>query len=151
MRPSSITCIDKEVLPLEQLVEILDSDYAGQEKVRQLMLNKTPKYGNDDDYADAIMQEMFESFYCEVNGRKNTKGGVYRINLLPTTCHVYFGSVTGATPDGRKSLDASFRGDLTGAGSGPSRSHGGAELRREDGSCSDGRHAPESEVHPAGP
>ena len=93
---------DNEVLPLEQLVEILDGDFAGQEKVRQLMLNKTPKYGNDDDYADAIMQEIFESFYCEVNGRKNTKGGVYRINLLPTTCHVYFGSITGATPDGRK-------------------------------------------------
>ncbi len=93
---------DKEELPLEQMVEILDNDYAGQERVRQMMLNKTPRYGNDDDYADAIMQEIFESFYCEVNGRKNTKGGVYRINLLPTTCHVYFGSVTGATPDGRK-------------------------------------------------
>jgi pyruvate-formate lyase len=93
---------DKEAIPLEPLVEILDGDYAGQEKIRQMMLNKSPKYGNDDDYADAIMQELFESFYCEVNGRKNTKGGVYRINLLPTTCHVYFGSVTGATPDGRK-------------------------------------------------
>jgi pyruvate formate-lyase/glycerol dehydratase family glycyl radical enzyme len=93
---------DNEALPLEQLVDILDNDYDGQEKVRQMMLNKSPKYGNDDDYADSIMQEIFESFYCEVNGRKNTKGGVYRIDLLPTTCHVYFGSVTGATPDGRK-------------------------------------------------
>jgi pyruvate-formate lyase len=45
---------------------------------------------------------VFDAFYDVVNGRKNTKGGVYRINLLPTTCHVYFGSVTGATPDGRK-------------------------------------------------
>ncbi len=93
---------DNETLLLEQLVEILDSDYAGQEKVRQLMLNKSPKYGNDDDYADSIMQEVFESFYCEVNGRKNTRGGVFRIDMLPTTCHVYFGSVTGASPDGRK-------------------------------------------------
>jgi trans-4-hydroxy-L-proline dehydratase len=93
---------DNEALLLEQLVDILDSDYAGQEKVRQLMLNKGPKYGNDDDYADSIMQEVFESFYCEVNGRKNTRGGVFRIDMLPTTCHVYFGSVTGALPDGRK-------------------------------------------------
>jgi formate C-acetyltransferase len=48
------------------------------------------------------MQQVFEAFYQEVNGRKNTKGGVYQINMLPTTCHIYFGSVTGATPDGRK-------------------------------------------------
>jgi formate C-acetyltransferase len=48
------------------------------------------------------MQAVFEAYYQEVNGRPNTKGGFYRIDLLPTTCHVYFGSVTGATPDGRK-------------------------------------------------
>lgn len=41
-------------------------------------------------------------FFEEVDGRKNTKGGVYRINMLPTTCHIYFGSVVGATPDGRR-------------------------------------------------
>jgi formate C-acetyltransferase len=93
---------DNELLSLEQLVEILDSDFDGQEKIRQLVLNKTPRYGNDDEYADSIMQELFESYYCEVNGRKNTRGGVYRIDMLPTTCHVYFGSVMGATPDGRR-------------------------------------------------
>jgi trans-4-hydroxy-L-proline dehydratase len=48
------------------------------------------------------MRIVFDSYYAEINGRKNTKGGHYRINLLPTTCHVYFGSVIGATPDGRK-------------------------------------------------
>ncbi|MCI0494296.1 formate C-acetyltransferase/glycerol dehydratase family glycyl radical enzyme, partial [candidate division KSB1 bacterium] len=70
---------------------------------RKMLLNGTPKYGNDDDYADAIMQSIFNSYYNVVNGRKNTKGGEYRINLLPTTVHVYFGSVIQATPDGRKS------------------------------------------------
>jgi trans-4-hydroxy-L-proline dehydratase len=69
---------------------------------RMRLVNKTPKYGNDDDYADSLMTAVFEMYYSLVNGRPNTKGGVYRINLLPTTCHVYFGSVTGATPDGRK-------------------------------------------------
>jgi formate C-acetyltransferase len=70
--------------------------------LRQRFLNKTPKYGNDDDYADDIMQAIFEAYYEAVNGRPNTKGGFYRINLLPTTVHVYFGKVVGATPDGRK-------------------------------------------------
>ena len=72
------------------------------ESLRLLLLNKTPKYGNDDEYADAILVDLFNAFYDEVNGRKNTKGGGYRVNYLSTTCHVYFGSLTGATPDGRR-------------------------------------------------
>ena len=68
----------------------------------QMLLNKTPRYGNDDDYADEVMRAVFEAYFEAVDGRPNTKGGTYHINLLPTTCHVYFGSVIGATPDGRK-------------------------------------------------
>jgi formate C-acetyltransferase len=70
--------------------------------VRQLLLNKTPKYGNDDDYADDVMVAVFEAYFNAVDGRKNTRGGTYRVNLLPTTVHVYFGSVIGAMPDGRR-------------------------------------------------
>jgi formate C-acetyltransferase len=65
-------------------------------------LDDTPKYGNDDDRADEIMQMVFEAYYDAVNDRPNSRGGVHRVNLLPTTCHVYFGSVIGALPDGRK-------------------------------------------------
>ncbi len=83
-------------------LQILEQDFAGHEDFRQMLLNKTPKYGNDDLYADSIMTAVFDRFYDQVNGRKNMKGGYYRINMLPTTCHVYFGSVIGATPDGRK-------------------------------------------------
>ncbi|WP_207637523.1 trans-4-hydroxy-L-proline dehydratase [Desulfotruncus alcoholivorax] len=93
---------DQHNLTMQELLEALRVNFAGREKVRLLLLNKTPRYGNDDDYADDIMKMVFDIYYNEVNGRKNTKGGVYRINLLPTTCHVYFGSVIGATPDGRK-------------------------------------------------
>jgi pyruvate-formate lyase len=52
-------------------------------------------------YADAIMVDLFEAYFDAIDGRPNTKGGTYRINLLPTTVHVYFGSVIGALPDGR--------------------------------------------------
>ena len=61
-----------------------------------------PKYGNDDDYADSIAEEIFNAYYDLLNGRPNTKGGKYRVNLLPTTVHIYFGSVVGALPNGRK-------------------------------------------------
>jgi pyruvate formate-lyase/glycerol dehydratase family glycyl radical enzyme len=96
---------DQKHLSMTQLLEALASDFHGHEKVRQLLWNKTPKYGNDDDYADSILVDLFNAFYDEVNGRRNTKGDHYRVNYLSTTCHVYFGSVTGATPDGRKAWE----------------------------------------------
>jgi len=86
---------------MEALLGLLESDFAGDERTRQLLLNRTPKFGNDNAYADAVMTRVFEAYFNAVAGRKNTKGGAYQINLLPTTCHIYFGSVTGATPDGR--------------------------------------------------
>jgi len=65
------------------------------------LIYKTPKYGNDDDYADDLAVDIFETFYDAINGRPTAKGGVFRINMLPTTCHVYFGNIMAATPDGR--------------------------------------------------
>ncbi len=93
---------DKQTLSMTELLEALDKDFKDQEILRQKFLNKTPKYGNDDDYADDVMRSIFEIYYSAVNGRPNTKGGTYRINLLPTTVHVYFGRMLGATADGRK-------------------------------------------------
>jgi formate C-acetyltransferase len=84
------------------LVKILDENFAGQELLRQRLVNRMPKYGNDDDAADRLMVDIFQACFDEVDGRPNTKGGRYCIEMLPTTCHVYFGSVTGAMPDGRK-------------------------------------------------
>jgi formate C-acetyltransferase len=93
---------ENQTMPMAELIRVISADFEGYENTRLMLLNKTPRYGNDDEYADGIMRLVFAVFYDEVNGRKNTKGGVYRINMLPTTCHVYFGSVTSATADGRK-------------------------------------------------
>jgi pyruvate formate-lyase/glycerol dehydratase family glycyl radical enzyme len=93
---------DQKTLNMEALLAALRNNFDGQERIRQLLLNKTPKYGNDDDYADRVMVEVFEAYFNAIDGRPNTRGGTYRINLLPTTVHVYFGSMVGATPDGRK-------------------------------------------------
>ncbi len=93
---------DKKTLTMEQLLKALEDNFEGHEVIRQMLLNKAPKYGNDDDYADDILRSTFELAFNEVNGRKNTRGGTYRVNFLSTTCHAYFGSVVGATPDGRK-------------------------------------------------
>ncbi len=85
----------------EQVKEALKSNFKGYELMQHDFVYETPKYGNDDDYADHQTITVFELFYDAVNGRPDSRGGVHRINLLPTTCHIYFGSVTGATPDGR--------------------------------------------------
>ena len=93
---------DDKTMTMDHMLEVLDADFGGFEKERQIFLNKTPKYGNDDDAADDLIMGMFEIIYNLVNGRPTPIGGTYRVEMLPTTCHVYFGSVLGATPDGRK-------------------------------------------------
>jgi pyruvate formate-lyase/glycerol dehydratase family glycyl radical enzyme len=93
---------DQRTVTMDDLLQSLRANFDGNEKLRLQLWNKTPKYGNDDEYADDILKSVFEAFYEEINGRPNTKGGTYRVNYLSTTCHVYFGSVTGATPDGRR-------------------------------------------------
>ncbi|MFC2134229.1 trans-4-hydroxy-L-proline dehydratase [Bacteroidota bacterium] len=92
---------DKKNVTMSKLLKALKNNFEGEETLRQTLVGKSPKYGNDDDYADDILREVFETYFNEVDGRPNTKGGHFRINLLPTTVHVYFGSVIGATPDGR--------------------------------------------------
>jgi formate C-acetyltransferase len=94
---------DLKELSLPRFIQVLDSDFDGMEPLRQRLLNKTHKYGNDDDYADAQMTRTFRMLFEAIDGRPNTKGGgAYRVEMLPTTCHVYFGEVCFASPDGRR-------------------------------------------------
>jgi len=88
-------------LEMRDLLEALEKNFEGREDLRQLLLNRTPKFGNDDDYADSLMRKVYDSLFRNIDGRPNTKGGKYHLNMLSTTCHVYFGTRLGATPDGR--------------------------------------------------
>jgi formate C-acetyltransferase len=97
---------EEKDLSMGELLDALAANFTGHEKTRLLLWNRTPKYGNDDERADTILKQVFDAFYDEINGRPNTKGGFYRVNWLSTTCHVYFGSVTGATPDGRRAYES---------------------------------------------
>ncbi len=93
---------DGKTVRKAELMEALAADFIGYEDLRYKLVYETPKYGNDDDYADELAVKVFEMFFDVVDGRPNTRGGKHHIMMLPTTSHVYFGSVTGATPDGRK-------------------------------------------------
>ena len=93
---------DNKKFSIEELQKALDANFEGYEDIHHLVTSKTPKYGNDDDYADDIMRSVFNLYRGMVVGRPNIKGGKYGINMLPTTCHVYFGEVMMASPNGRK-------------------------------------------------
>jgi len=85
-----------------RLLSALDADFRDQEPLRQRLLHKTPKYGNDDPAADEVMVRVFQFLFNAIDGRPNGKGGAYRLEMLPTTCHVYFGQVCLASADGRR-------------------------------------------------
>ncbi|MBN2863994.1 MAG: glycyl radical protein [Bacteroidales bacterium] len=88
----------------DDMISAMEADFEGYGNIQHDLIYNTPKYGNDDDYADRHAVEVFEIFYDAVDGKPDSRGGVHRINMLPTTSHVYFGTVTGATADGRKAF-----------------------------------------------
>ncbi|MGE5608130.1 MAG: trans-4-hydroxy-L-proline dehydratase [Bacillota bacterium] len=93
---------DEKTLAISQLIAAIDANFESHEPLRQRLVNRTHKYGNDDDAADDLSVAAFNMLFEALDGRPNSKGGCYRVEMLPTTCHVYFGSVTGAMPDGRR-------------------------------------------------
>jgi formate C-acetyltransferase len=87
---------------MTELIDALDSNWEGQEVLRQTFANKTPHYGNDDDYADDLAVQVQEIYCSAVEGHLDSQGARYWVDLLPTTSHVALGELTGATPDGRR-------------------------------------------------
>jgi pyruvate formate-lyase/glycerol dehydratase family glycyl radical enzyme len=92
---------EKKDVSMEKLLDALKKNFEGEEALRLRLSNKTPFYGNDDDYADSIMQRIYGSLLEEIDGKPNTKGGKYHLDMLSTTCHVYFGKMLGASANGR--------------------------------------------------
>ncbi|MBR3480878.1 MAG: glycyl radical protein [Prevotella sp.] len=93
---------------MDEMLEALSSDWGNVshsisniEVMRAYIRNHTPFFGNDDTYADGIAVRVYDDLVKAIEGRPNTRGGQTHLNMLSTTCHNYFGSVCGATPDGR--------------------------------------------------
>lgn len=95
---------EKRNFTMEEVLDALSKNYEGYEIMRQVFINKTPKYGNDDDYADEIAKKIVAAIVEIVESYPPTpvRKASRRAYFLPTTAHIYFGKVTGATPDGRK-------------------------------------------------
>ncbi|MBN1651457.1 MAG: formate C-acetyltransferase/glycerol dehydratase family glycyl radical enzyme [Bacteroidales bacterium] len=93
---------DNNTLTLASFVDILNQNFKNNELFRQGLIEEPLKFGNDEDEVDNIAVRVFELFFAAVDNKDSVNGGKFRINLLPTTSHVYFGSKIGALPDGRK-------------------------------------------------
>jgi formate C-acetyltransferase len=92
---------EEKTVPMDRLLNALQKNFDSEESLRLMLFNKTPFYGNDDDIADAIMQQVYASLFSAIDGKPNTKGTEYHLNMLSTTCHVYFGRMLGASANGR--------------------------------------------------
>ncbi|MDR1055271.1 MAG: glycyl radical protein [Prevotellaceae bacterium] len=92
---------EDKTFSMPELLTALKNNFEGAEELHYKLVYETSKYGNDDDRADDQLRDVFEIYYNAVNRRKSPRGADYRINLLPTTCHIYFGSVMQASADGR--------------------------------------------------
>lgn len=121
---------EDKTFSMETLLEAIARNYEGEEALRQRILNRTPFFGNDDDYADSIALKVYTDLLKAIDGKPNTKGGSFHLNMLSTTCHVYFGLVLGATPNGR------FSGKSISDGTSPSHgcdTHGPTNVIRSLG------------------
>jgi formate C-acetyltransferase len=87
---------------MAELIDALDRDWAGREEMRRTFAARTPHYGNDDDFADALAVKTQEIFCTAVERHTDIQGARYWVDLLPTTSHIALGELTGATPDGRR-------------------------------------------------
>jgi pyruvate formate-lyase/glycerol dehydratase family glycyl radical enzyme len=93
---------DEGTVDKARLVAALQTNYEHDEELRQVLLNKSPKYGNDVAWVDEIGNKWVHYFAGKFEGRTNYRGGRYHTGLYTVSAHVPMGANVGATPDGRQ-------------------------------------------------
>jgi formate C-acetyltransferase len=121
---------EEKTFSMETLLNAVSKNFEGEERLRQRIINYTPFFGNDDEIADEIAVSVYNDLLAAIDGKPNTKGESFHLNMLSTTCHVYFGKVLGAMPNGR------FAGKSISDGTSPSHgcdTHGPTNVIRSLG------------------
>jgi formate C-acetyltransferase len=109
---------EEKKISRDELWDALTNDFAGEkgEKIRQTLLNDVPKYGNDDDYVDELIQKAYHPYIDEIAKYKNTRygrgpiGGLRYAGTSSISANVGQGHSTLATPDGRHARTALSEG-----------------------------------------
>jgi len=106
---------EHERVPLDQLRAIIESNFEGEEILRQFIVNRVPKFGQADAEMEAFSSRVFSDLAAVSTGHANGRGGTYEASVFVYRLFVEMGKKTGATPDGRKA------GDYLAQGMGPSQ------------------------------
>jgi len=93
---------DENRLSMSELLDALDDDFEGHERVRDWLLHDAPKFGNDDDYVDLLTRDAVQFGNREVMKYRNIFGGQAQSGIIAVTSGIPFGSVVGALPSGRQ-------------------------------------------------
>ena len=133
---------DKKTIAMETMEKALANDFKGFEELQYQLVYHTPKYGNDDDYADEQEVQVFDMYYDVLSGHKSPRGADYRVNMLPTTCHVYR-SYSGWT----ECLESAVGRHLSGPGGRYERTDGSHPFCRQNRSYQNRRDVTESEIY----
>ncbi len=104
---------DERSMRAEDLLAALRSNFEGAEALRQRLINKAPKYGNDIEWVDAIAAKWVDYFAKKLTAYTNARGGIYHAGLYTVSAHVPMGQNVGASLDGRKAKDPLADGGMS--------------------------------------
>jgi formate C-acetyltransferase len=115
---------EEQKLTADQLMEALESDFEGEsgERIRQMLLNLAPKYGNDLDEVDLLLKDAYLEFIGELENYHTTRHGRgpigcrYYAGTSSISANVPSGAVIPATPDGRKAFTPVAEGSSPSSG-----------------------------------
>lgn len=115
---------EEDCIDTEELMAFLDNNFEGiqGERVRQILLNYAPKYGNDEDYTDKLLSEAYLYFIHRLKMHHTTRYGRgpigcrYFAGTSSISANVPSGAVVKATPDGRKAYSPLAEGSSPSSG-----------------------------------
>lgn len=93
---------DEPRVPRAELLQALRDNFRGHERLRQMLLRRAPKYGNDQPEVDEMARRICEDFIALMDGMRSPLGGRYFVHLFSFLFNIDFGKAVGATPDGRQ-------------------------------------------------
>lgn len=91
---------DEKIVTLTQLAEAMKANFKGYDELLHTLKTRAPKFGNEDNRADEIMQDLISSYSKFTEKIHNPRGGVWQLGLYTVEDHAKLGMLTGALPDG---------------------------------------------------
>jgi pyruvate-formate lyase len=92
---------EEKKVAFPQLLDALEADFRGHEKLHAMIRSKVPKFGSDDPGVNALARRVVDMVYDAFHGRRSYRGGPYMAGFWSMSNHVAFGLLSGALPSGR--------------------------------------------------